>query len=245
MRSVAQASTAAQQLADASVTDSTVALAQVGALIAHEVNNLLSPALARCDLLRHEVDGNGGAGTLVQQIQASIAQASAISTVVLELAGADSCGSTTRLEPCLRHVLDTLLSPSVRARVHIGSVDSSLVVNISSSALSHVILNVVLNALEATRSARGLVCIELGTCSTRNTSDDRVALIIRDNGVGADASLLRQYYRTFFWGQDRFVGKNLGTLLCRLLVDRAGGEIAVESAPGQGTAVTIFLNKAA
>lgn len=245
-RSLAGASEAAQQIADSAATDNTVMLAQVGALIAHEVNNLLSPALARCDLLRTDLANGTANSKLIDAIQSSVAQASTISKTILEVAGNGNKRARTLVSPCVQNVVDTLLPPSVRSRIEVGALDARLCVAISKEELTHIVLNVVLNALQATTNTRRPITISCESTrqlqrSTRNSNRELAAIVISDQGVGTDTAVLLCCYRTLSWEQGRFVGKNLGTLLCRLLVERAGGEIEVHSERGRGTTVTVWL----
>lgn len=246
MRSLAGASEAAQLISDSAAADKTVVLAQVGALIAHEVNNLLSPALARCDMLRSDVAKGKDASKLIDDIQFSIAQASAISKTILDVAGNSSECSRTLVLPCVQYVVDHLLPPIARSRIEVGEIDAKLCVATSGEELTHIVLNVLLNALRATSKTGQPVRIGCEAkrprpCSTRNSNRELAAIVISDDGVGTDAAVLSSYYRTLSWEHGRFVGKNLGTLLCRLLVERASGEIEVQSERGRGTAVTVWL----
>jgi signal transduction histidine kinase len=128
----------------------------------------------------------------------------------------------------------------------VGEIDPKLRVGLSEAEISHVLLNVILNALKASSASDGQVALEVSTgmppsCSTRNAYRRMISISVSDRGSGAHGSLLQSCYRTLSWERGRFVGKNLGTLLCRMIVERAGGQIEVESSPGRGTTVTVFL----
>lgn len=249
VRSVTAATAAAHRLANAAAADKTVLLAQVGALIAHEVNNLLSPALSRCDVVRGQLARSGQPTTQIDSIEESVGQAASISRTILDVASGELDVVQSPVAPCILQVVTKLLPLNARHRIEVGDLDPTLGVAISSLGLSHIILNVVLNALEATHGKLGRVRVSTelghpGDGSTRNSEQQFVAIVVSDNGTGTDASSLSKCYRTSAWSQGRFVGRNLGTLLCRLLVERAGGEIEVDSERGRGTTVWVWLPRA-
>lgn len=76
-------------------------------------------------------------------------------------------------------------------------------------------------------------------------SGDRVEFVVRDRGIGIDAHDLAHVFDAFF-RSDRSRsretgGVGLGLTLAKRIVDAHGGTIAVESAPGEGTTVTVRL----
>jgi signal transduction histidine kinase len=62
------------------------------------------------------------------------------------------------------------------------------------------------------------------------------AFLVRDNGVGFDASHARQLFRAFERLHDdcQFEGTGVGLAAVRRIIAAHGGDIAVESAPGKG-----------
>jgi signal transduction histidine kinase len=71
-----------------------------------------------------------------------------------------------------------------------------------------------------------------------------VRIEVRDRGVGIPADEQPRVFDRFFRGQqlaDVVKGTGLGLSLVKHVVDAHGGSIALESAPGEGTRVTISL----
>ncbi|MBK9001619.1 MAG: sensor histidine kinase [Myxococcales bacterium] len=100
-----------------------------------------------------------------------------------------------------------------------------------------VVANLVANAVEAV-AARGAA---EGAISVRlSREEDSVVLEISDNGVGMDATT-RTHASELFFSTERATRLGLGLPLVSARVRRAGGEVMIDSEPGVGTTVRVFL----
>jgi signal transduction histidine kinase len=98
--------------------------------------------------------------------------------------------------------------------------------------LKQVVLNLVVNALEAMK--------EGGTLRVRATSNgDEAHLVVEDTGAGIDAASLAQVFDPFFTTKE--AGTGLGLSIVRKIVDQHQGEVRIESQQGVGTRVTVVL----
>lgn len=73
--------------------------------------------------------------------------------------------------------------------------------------------------------------------------DGSTVLAVRDEGPGMSESERMHAFERFYRGEVRgeIPGTGLGLAIAKRAVDRAGGSIAIESAPGRGTTVSIKL----
>ncbi|MCA1989736.1 MAG: PAS domain-containing protein, partial [Desulfarculus sp.] len=107
-------------------------------------------------------------------------------------------------------------------------------------ALTRVLLNLVNNALDACQEKdyppgqAPLVRVEA------RREPGRLLLIVSDNGAGMGEDIRRQLFTRFFSTKDAR-GTGLGLAVSHKIVSEQGGEIKVESTPGQGSRFTVAL----
>lgn len=68
---------------------------------------------------------------------------------------------------------------------------------------------------------------------------DRVELTIRDNGPGMTPEQLKRIFTPFYTTKSS--GMGVGLALAKRIVERFGGRIAIDSAPGRGTSVCLSM----
>jgi signal transduction histidine kinase len=109
--------------------------------------------------------------------------------------------------------------------------------------LSHVFVNLLSNAVKYVPSGHGVV--EVGG-TTRN---GHVVLNVRDNGIGIAAHYHQGVFRLFgrVPAAERIVdgkpvdGTGVGLAIVKRIVERHGGLVELESAPGTGSTFRILL----
>lgn len=76
------------------------------------------------------------------------------------------------------------------------------------------------------------------------TEDDRLALSVRDTGIGIPEEEQSRLFTRFFRGtqskEDEVAGTGLGLCIVKQIVDLHGGDVRVASSP-QGSTFTILL----
>jgi FixJ family two-component response regulator/nitrogen-specific signal transduction histidine kinase len=107
--------------------------------------------------------------------------------------------------------------------------------------IEQVVLNLVLNAAAAMQACpREERCLRV---SARGTDDGRIAVAVRDAGVGIAAEHREAVFEPFW--TTRREGLGLGLAVCRSIVEAHGGAIAVEPNPDRGVTFRFELPAAA
>ncbi|HEX6363007.1 MAG TPA: ATP-binding protein [Albitalea sp.] len=103
-------------------------------------------------------------------------------------------------------------------------------------ALGQVLLNLLANAVKYQRAG--------GHVTVRAEPDSHATLVVEDDGPGMTPAQLASLYQPFnrLGAEGGPVGgSGLGLVICKTLVERMHGEIAVDSRPGVGTTVRVTL----
>ena len=149
--------------------------------------------------------------------------------------------SSVRLAPVLRNALD-LLETARLARGVTFEMDEpppQLFVVADPVRLKQVFVNILSNATKYNRVG-GTVFIGFSLTPTQ------AVLTVRDQGAGMTAQQQRDLFIPFRRLGDEpnaTEGAGLGLVISRHLAERQGGSLDVASTPGQGTTVTIRLNR--
>jgi len=103
--------------------------------------------------------------------------------------------------------------------------------------IKQALVALLINACEAMTSGEGM--LEVG--SRYNSEQHAVEITVRDNGIGMDEETQKHIFEPFFTTKEQGKGVGLGLAVVYGIINRHSGEVAVESAPGQGTTFTIRL----
>jgi len=103
------------------------------------------------------------------------------------------------------------------------------------SGLRQVCMNLLVNAHQAIEGD-GLVEV-----TTERAGETMVAVVIRDSGCGMSQDIIDRIWEPFFTTKEVGKGVGLGLALSYNIVKRHGGEIRLESRPGEGSRFTVLL----
>ena len=227
------------------------ALANLGsatAMLAHEINNLLTPLTNYAELSLKHIDDKELAERTLRSTAKNCRQAGKVMESILSLAKA-GCGEKieTPLLPMVNSVFDCLCRDFTKDGITVEIlVSDGLQVYASPVQLQQAIMNLVLNAREAMLPHGGKLTI------SAQADNDSVLIKIGDTGCGIEQSELSRVFDTFFTtkhkkitgsagGEQGRTGTGLGLSLCKKVIDAHHGSITVDSHPGKGTTFTIHL----
>ena len=212
------------------------ALGELGAGVAHEINNPLTGALGIVQLLLADLPGGHPALPLLQDLEREALRIRKIVQNMLRLAQRQSGTDTAPIE--LARALDDaieLCGPSELSGAGIEVIrkyEPAPPVRASATQLEEAFIQLIQNARSAMQGRRGgKVTLEIKAIENK-----LVRVTVADNGAGISAENLPRIFDPFFTtkSSDRS-GSGLGLSFVHRIIEDNGGTIQVESTPGSGT----------
>lgn len=150
---------------------------------------------------------------------------------------------TTSIEPAIEEAVSELLPLAKNHQIELRHQvsDSTPTVRIDRTAMSHVITNLIQNAIKF--SGKNAV-IEV---TAENLDDDFCLVKIHDNGPGIPKRVLEHLFERYSQGDSGKhykTGTGLGLFLCHQIVQAHDGTLTCVSAEDTGTTFAIMLRKA-
>ncbi|HKP56602.1 MAG TPA: ATP-binding protein [Polyangiales bacterium] len=150
---------------------------------------------------------------------------------------------TTDFAELLAHIRG-LLESAVGSRIQLA-LDVRVTgarVEVESSQLEQLVLNLVLNARDAIPDAGTVELVLREARPEDEVAPDSLVFEVRDDGSGMDAQTCARMFEPYFTTKPR--GNGLGLATVYGIVRRAGGTARAVSEPGRGTTVLVALPRA-
>lgn len=230
-------------------------LATMGVLagmIAHEFNNILTPILNYSMLALADLENDDLVTKALERNLEGAKSLTRISAAILGFIQQDDEAQACLLTDVVSNTIQCMANQHEKQGVQlVRSIPPRLAVQMQPICLQQVLLNLVLNALEAMKNQAGEIRI-----SAAGEPDGTARVMIADTGCGIPPELIgrifdplvslrekpRQGPRSL--GSAKPTGHGLGLAICKRLVEEVGGSISVQSNVGQGTVFTIVLKQA-
>lgn len=216
-----------------------VAIGQLAAGVAHEINNPLTSILANSQMLLLDLDPKDT--ELVESVTLIEMAARRATKVVENLQSMvrkekfefQPIDLNESLQNALMLVSHEFMSRQISIRFTPGTGMPPIVA--SGDHLQGVWINILMNAIEAIDSNTGE--IKIATLY----DEDKYYVEIKDNGMGISEDNLGRIFEPFFSTKRSGRGTGLGLSMAKRIIQAHDGQIFVESAPGQGSRFTIIL----
>jgi signal transduction histidine kinase len=206
----------------------------MAARLAHEVKN---PLAAIKGLSKHMARAASDPKT-AERLAIVAAEADRLQAIVDGFLSFSRGLDDLKLEPVRPHEVARELAVLLETRAEEAGVgidvtgDAELALDADERKLRQALLNLVLNAVQASpRGARVSVGVERDCLGARIT--------VRDDGVGMSADVLSRIARPYFTTKEG--GSGLGVAVARGLIEQHGGQLEFKSAAGKGTTASVIL----
>jgi signal transduction histidine kinase/CheY-like chemotaxis protein len=227
------------------------ALGQLTGGIAHDFNNLLQVITGSLSVIEHQIAR--GRGNEINPALAAIKKASKSASSLINRMLAFSRRQTLlprviepdKLVVGMEEMLRRTLGPEIDLDLRVGRCSWS--VTCDPSQLESALLNLAVNARDAMPQGGVLRIATADWTSTSDLADpdmqpgDYVEIEVTDNGVGMSHDLVTRVFEPFFTTKPTGQGTGLGLSQIYGFVKQSGGFVQIESRPGEGTSVRIYL----
>ena len=212
-------------------------------MIAHEINNLLTPIGTYASLALENPDdvelGKKALGKAMQNCE----QASKIMESMLALANGQSqekknCRLVGLVEEVFGYLIRDFNKDGITVDLQIAA---DLEVWAVAAQIQQLLMNLILNAREAMLQRGGILLIEA------EETAEGVEISVSDTGEGIDGVDLEEIFQPFFTTKRKGnspsgrLGSGLGLAFCKRVVEAHNGTISVESKLAEGSTFKIVL----
>lgn len=225
------------------ISEKLAALGELCAGVAHEINNPLAVILGNVELMKLEL--GEAAAPVSEELALVLAQIERIRAITRSLLQYSRPGDYEtapvwqHLTPIIEESLTLVRSALRQQQVNlVADLRAQQPIEADRQQLLQVLINLLVNASHAL-GEQGQIRVE-----SRDWLDDAGALQgaevrVIDNGSGIEAAIIDKIFDPFF--TTRATGTGLGLALSHRIISRWGGELLVDSTPGQGSCFTIRL----
>jgi len=226
------------------------AIGQLTGGIAHDFNNMLTGILSSLDIVRMRLDMGrlDGLERFLDAATASSQRAAALTQRLLAFSRRQSLDSRTvelnELVGSVQDLLRSTLGETIRIQMAIS--ETPLRANLDSNQFESALLNLAINARDAMPDGGKLqlrtlhVHVADGELPTIPAGEYAV-VSVADSGTGMPPEVVERIFEPFFTTKPIGKGTGLGLSMVYGFMQQSGGHITVDSAPGQGTTVSLFM----
>lgn len=227
------------------MSEKLASIGEITAGVAHEINNPVAVIQGNIDVIRETLhDHVDEVVTELTLIDQQVQRINAIVGKLLQFARPSEFGTFEEdvilgqvLEDCL--VLVDHVTSKGNALVH-TKVGPAPLVNINPGELQQVLVNLIVNAMQA---MKGEGTLNLTVGSEIRDGQAGAVLQVADTGPGVPKDRLDTVFDPFFTTKIG-EGTGLGLSISQTLIQRAGGLITVENRPEGGALFTVWLPEA-
>ena len=222
------------------------AVGQLTGGIAHDFNNLLMAVGGNLQLLTRRLAEDHPARRYALSATDAVNKGAKLTSQLLAFSRTQKLQArAVEIDPVLvsaRALIGSALGPLVEVRMELGAPGGWA--STDPDQLELAVLNLALNARDA-MPAGGVLTIRSGACRARLSSEgdegDYLSVRLSDTGEGMSSEVAGKAVEPFFTTKERGKGTGLGLAQVYGFVRQCGGDLRIDSAPGQGASVLLLF----
>jgi signal transduction histidine kinase len=224
------------------------AIGQLTGGVAHDFNNVLQIIGGNLQLLKLVGGLNEAARARADMALAGVERGAKLSSHLLAFARRQPLQAVVLDPGELLRAMDDMVRRVLGPRAHVVTEIAAGLwsTRVDPNQLNHVLLNLAINAREA-MDGGGNLTIRASNAGQgaplphEVAAGDYVLVEVADSGRGMTPEVLQRAFEPFFTTKPTGQGTGLGLSMAYGFVKQSGGEIVLDSRPGGGTTVAIYL----
>jgi PAS domain S-box-containing protein len=228
------------------------AVGQLTGGLAHDFNNLLTGVTAGLELLQKRIK-QGRLSDLDRYIgaaQGAARRAASLTQRLLAFSRRQTLDpkptDVSALVAGMEEFIQRSIGPQLRLRL--ACAPDLWTVFVDGHQLENALLNLCINARDAMPDG-GDLTIAAANCTLDGMAareaelppGDYVSLSVTDTGTGMSPEVMRRAFDPFFTTKPLGAGTGLGLSMVYGFAQQSGGQVRIQSAPGRGTSVRLYL----
>ena len=228
------------------------AVGQLAGGIAHDFNNLLAALVGNVQLMHRRIDKGvfDNLPRYLTRVESIISKASAMTQRLLAFSRrqtlAPAALDVKERIAAMRDLISHSVGPSIRVRTVFAPEACKTLCD--PNQLDSVLLNLAINARDAMPDGGDLtitVALNVLTVfqarSLQLSGTGYVVVKVKDTGAGMTPETIERAFEPFFTTKPSGQGTGLGLSMVYGFVMQSGGQVKIDSQPGSGTEVAIYL----
>ncbi|UGQ46930.1 hybrid sensor histidine kinase/response regulator [Massilia endophytica] len=226
------------------------AVGQLTGGVAHDFNNLLAVVSSGIDILNVQLQSSGNAASarVLDSMRRAVERGALLTQQLLSFARQQPLAAEahqlnnliTGFEPVLRRAA----GPMVAFRISLAPRLDAVMVDMA--RFEAALLNLVVNARDAMPEGGTLTLetrtVELAASEVGELGQGKyVRVSVRDTGTGMPPEVAARALEPFFTTKPTGKGTGLGLSQVYGFIKQSGGEVQIETVPGQGTEIRLYL----
>jgi signal transduction histidine kinase len=223
--------------------------------VAHDFNNILMVVSGFSELALRSLDAGHEARACIEEVQKAAKSASLLTRQLLAIGRKQvfrpKVINLNNLISELEKILRTVIGESIELTTQLDANLHNVLAD--PSQIEQVLLNLTLNSKDAI-AHNGTICIATANAEPHEgpahqldgfLHTPHVVISVSDSGCGMDKTTQARMFEPFYTTKDQGKGTGLGLSTVHGIVKQSGGHIRVESEPGHGTVIRIYLPRVA